>query len=194
LKEYFSFSRIALSFVASWIFSKRELFEFTSRDEHFSWRSQSRWTFEWESYSSQHKKSNQSEIDQLWRSDRQIYNKRTTKQAAFKVAQRLQIDRSTSKTHLRTSFIVKNLRQRWQHLRLFFLSRTFFSVFERKLAHDAIVALGWLFQEGSPRLLSFCRQARLLDTSLARERFEQNNHHSFITVDSWITHAYRFKW
>jgi hypothetical protein len=44
----------------------------------------------------------------------------------------LQIDRSTSKTHLRTDFIVKNLKQRWQHLRFFFLSRTIFSVFERK--------------------------------------------------------------
>jgi hypothetical protein len=44
----------------------------------------------------------------------------------------LQIDRSTSKTHLRTDFIVKNLRQRWQHFEFFFLSRTIFSVFERK--------------------------------------------------------------
>jgi hypothetical protein len=132
LREYSSSSRIAFSLVASWIFSKREFFEFTSRDEHFSRRSQSRWAFEWKSYSSQHKKSNQSEIDQSWESDRQIYDKRTTRQTAFKVAQRLQIDRSTLKTHLRTNFIVKNLKQRWQHFEFFFLSKTIFSVFEKK--------------------------------------------------------------
>ncbi len=51
-REYFRFFRIVLSFVASWIFSERESFEFTSRDEHSSRRSQSRWTFEWKSYSS----------------------------------------------------------------------------------------------------------------------------------------------
>ncbi len=131
-REYLRFSRIAFFFVASWIFSKRKLFELTSRDEHHSRRNQSRWAFEWKSCSSQHKKSNQSEINQSWKSDRQIYDKRTTKQAAFKIAQRLQIDRSTSKTHLRTDFIVKNLKQRWQHLRFFFLSKTIFSVFEKK--------------------------------------------------------------
>jgi hypothetical protein len=123
---------IAFSFVVSWVFSERELFELTSRDEHHSRRSQSRWKSEWKSCSSQHKKSNQSEIDQSWKSDRQIYDKRTTKQTAFKVAQRLQIDRSTSKTHLKTDFIVKNLKQRWQHLRFFFLSKTIFSVFEKE--------------------------------------------------------------
>ncbi len=122
-----SLSRCFMSF-----FSERELFEFTSRDEHHSRRSQSRWASEWESYSQQHRKSNQSEIDQSWRSDRQIYDRRTTRQETFKVAQRLQIDRSTSKTHLRADFIVKNLKQRWQHFEFFFLSRTIFSVFERE--------------------------------------------------------------
>jgi hypothetical protein len=107
LRKYFRSFRVVLSFVASWVFSERELFELTSRDEHSSRRSQSRWTSEWESYSSQHKKSNQFKIDQSWESDRQIYDRRTTKQAAFKVAQRLQIDRSTSKTHLRTDFICR---------------------------------------------------------------------------------------
>ncbi len=131
-RKYFRSFRVVFFFVASWIFSKKELFEFTFRDEHHSRRNQSRWASEWKSCSSQHKKSNQSEIDQSWKSDRQIYNKRTTRQATFKVAQRLQIDRSTSKTHLKTDFIVKNLKQRWQHLRFFFLSRTIFSVFERE--------------------------------------------------------------
>jgi hypothetical protein len=131
-KEYLFSFRIVFSFVASWVFSEKEFFEFMFRDEHSSRRNRSRWAFEWRSYSSQHKKSNQSDIDQSWKSDRQIYDKRTTRQAAFKVAQRLQIDRSTSKTHLRTNFIVKNLKQRWQHLRFFFLSRTIFSVFEKK--------------------------------------------------------------
>jgi hypothetical protein len=112
-RRYFRFFWIVFLFVASWVFSKKELFEFTSRDEHHSRRNQSRWTSEWESCSSQHKKSNQSEIDQSWKNDRQIYDKRTTRQTAFKIAQRLQIDRSTSKTHLRTDFIVKNLKQRW---------------------------------------------------------------------------------
>ncbi len=44
----------------------------------------------------------------------------------------MQIDRLTSKTHLRTDFIVKNLKQRWQHFEFFFLSKTIFSVFEKK--------------------------------------------------------------
>jgi hypothetical protein len=79
LRECFSFFRIAFSFVASWVFSEKESFEFTFRDEHSSRRNQSRWAFEWKSYSSQHKKTIQSEIDQSWKSDRQIYNKRTTR-------------------------------------------------------------------------------------------------------------------
>jgi hypothetical protein len=58
LRKYLSFFRIVFSFVVSWVFSKKELFEFTFRDEHLSRRNQSRWTFEWEFYSSQHKKSN----------------------------------------------------------------------------------------------------------------------------------------
>ncbi len=78
-RKYFSSSRVVLFFVASWVFSERKSFEFTSRDEHLSRRNQSRWTSEWEFYSSQHKKSNQSEIDQLKKSDRQIYDKRTTR-------------------------------------------------------------------------------------------------------------------
>jgi hypothetical protein len=45
-REYSRFLRIVFSFVASWVFSKRKSFEFTSRDEHFSRRNQSRWTFE----------------------------------------------------------------------------------------------------------------------------------------------------
>ncbi len=78
-RRYSRFFRIVFFFVASWIFSKREFFEFTFRDEHHSRRNQSRWTFKWEFCSSQHKKLNQSEIDQSWKSDRQIYDKRTTK-------------------------------------------------------------------------------------------------------------------
>jgi hypothetical protein len=62
-REYFRSFRIVLFFVASWVFSKREFFEFTFRDEHHSRRNQSRWKFEWKSCSSQHKKSNQSEIN-----------------------------------------------------------------------------------------------------------------------------------
>jgi hypothetical protein len=57
-RKYSRFLRIAFSFVVSWVFSKRKFFEFTSRDEHHSRRSQSRWRFEWEFCSSQHKKSN----------------------------------------------------------------------------------------------------------------------------------------
>jgi hypothetical protein len=57
-REYSRSFRIVLSFVASWVFSEKELFELTFRDEHHSRRSQSRWAFEWESCSSQHRKSN----------------------------------------------------------------------------------------------------------------------------------------
>jgi hypothetical protein len=84
----------------------------------------------------------------------------------------------------------------------YFLKKKFFQFniavrseqhFERKnMTHDVIMTLRWLFQEDSLRLLSFCRQARFLDTSLVKERSEQNNHHSFISVNSWIIHAYRF--
>ncbi len=57
-RKYSRSFRVVLFLVVSWVFSERELFEFTSRDEHHSRRSQSRWKFEWKSYSSQHKKSN----------------------------------------------------------------------------------------------------------------------------------------
>jgi hypothetical protein len=132
MKKIFLFFSSRFFFRCFMSFSERESFEFTSRDEHSSRRNQSRWTSEWKSYSSQHKKSNQFKIDQSWKSDRQIYDKRTTRQTAFKVAQRLQIDRSTLKTHSKADFIVKNLKQRWQHFEFFFLSKTIFSVFEKK--------------------------------------------------------------
>ncbi len=41
-RKYFRFFRIVFSFVASWVFSEKELFEFTFRDEHHSRRNQSR--------------------------------------------------------------------------------------------------------------------------------------------------------
>ncbi len=68
--------------------------------------------------------------------NQQITNHFTTKfiitQAAFKQKQRFHTSRFTSNTYLREEFFVENLRQRWEHFELKFLSRSILRNFNNK--------------------------------------------------------------